>query len=73
MRTLRWKAHKEGRRPTVRDERNFLASNIGLLVKREPTGKLFVVDVPAPSGRLGSDVLMHFELTPVDPESEDEQ
>ena len=27
----------------VRDERNFLASNIGLLVKREPTGKLFVV------------------------------
>ena len=27
----------------MRDARNFLASNIGLLVKREPTGKLFVV------------------------------
>ncbi len=30
-----------------------------------------VRDIPAPNGRLGSDVLMHFELTPVESESDE--
>ena len=32
-----------------------------------------VRDVPAPNGRFGSDVLMHFELTPVEAESDEEE
>ncbi len=32
-----------------------------------------VRDIPAPNGRFGSDVLMHFELTPVEAESDEEE
>ncbi len=54
--------------PGAKAERNFLASNIGLLVKRQPTGKLFIVTTDLRTSEPMSGVeltVMNFQDQPI--------